>query len=71
MTGHLDARRAMIAKAIDEVQLTHIVSMVSDGKDSAASHAAAIELGLNIDLVVYGKTGCAPPAKSICLRRCA
>lgn len=35
---------------------THIVSMVSGGKDSSASDAVARELGIKIDLVIHGNT---------------
>lgn len=43
---------------------THIVSMVSGGKDSAASHAIAEELGIKIDLIIHGNTRCGIPETS-------
>lgn len=35
-----------------------IVTMVSGGRDSAACHALAVELGLPITLSIHGRTGC-------------
>ncbi len=52
----LDRSRAIYAAALAEVRPDYIVSMVSGGKDSAASHAVAIELGVPIDLVIHGNT---------------
>lgn len=49
---------ALIKSAIAEFDPTHIVSMVSGGKDSAASHAMALEMGLKVDLVIHGNTRC-------------
>lgn len=49
---------ALIKAVVADFDPTHIVSMVSGGKDSAASHAMAIELGLKIDLVIHGNTRC-------------
>lgn len=48
----------IVKKAIEEFSPTHIVSMVSGGKDSAASDQVARELGLKIDFVIHGNTGC-------------
>lgn len=47
-----------VADAIADVRPTHIVSMVSGGKDSAASDAVARELGVKIDFVMHGNTRC-------------
>jgi 3'-phosphoadenosine 5'-phosphosulfate sulfotransferase (PAPS reductase)/FAD synthetase len=44
--------------AVDMFSPDYIVSMVSGGKDSAASHAVATEIGLPINLVIHGRTGC-------------
>lgn len=55
---------AIIKQAIDKYRPTHIVSMVSGGKDSACSHAVAVELGLDIDLIIHGKTRCGIPETS-------
>lgn len=55
---------ARLVEAVDEFRPTHIVSMVSGGKDSAASHAVAEELGVKIDLIIHGKTGCGIPETS-------
>ena len=56
---------ARIAReAIEQISPTHIVSMVSGGKDSAASHAVAQALGLKVDLIIHGNTRCGIPQTS-------
>lgn len=58
-------KSAQILKdAIEKFNPTHIVSMVSGGKDSAASDQVARELGANIDMVVHGNTRCGIPQTS-------
>lgn len=47
-----------IKTAIEWYSPKHIVTMVSGGKDSAACHALAVELGLPITMTVHGRTGC-------------
>ncbi len=59
--SRLAESRAIIERAISGFSPTHIVSMVSGGKDSACSHAVAVELGLKIDLVIHGNTRCGIP----------
>lgn len=54
----------ILQSAIDEVDPHYVVSMVSGGKDSAASHAVAKELGIKIDLVIHGNTRCGIPETS-------
>jgi 3'-phosphoadenosine 5'-phosphosulfate sulfotransferase (PAPS reductase)/FAD synthetase len=54
----------IIKSAITEFSPTHIVSMVSGGRDSACSHAVAEELGLKIDLIIHGNTRCGIPQTS-------
>lgn len=54
----------IVRAAVAEFNPTHIVSMVSGGKDSAASDQVARELGLKIDLVVHGNTRCGIPETS-------
>lgn len=54
----------IVRRAVAEFNPTHIVSMVSGGKDSAASDQVARELGLKIDLVVHGNTRCGIPETS-------
>lgn len=44
--------------ALEWFQPTHIVTMVSGGKDSAACHQLAIELGLPVTMTIHGRTGC-------------
>lgn len=59
------AESAKILKdAIDRFQPTHFVSMVSGGKDSAASDQIARELGVKIDFVIHGNTRCGIPETS-------
>lgn len=59
------ADSARIAKdALEKINPTHVVSMVSGGKDSAASHAVAIALGIKVDLVIHGNTRCGIPQTS-------
>lgn len=57
----LDRSRAIVRQAIDQFRPTHIVSMVSGGKDSACSDQVARDLGLKIDFVIHGNTGCGIP----------
>lgn len=52
----IDDSRQIIQQAIEEFNPTHIVSMVSGGKDSAASDMIARELNIPIDLVIHGNT---------------
>lgn len=54
----------ILAEAIDQFSPTHIVSMVSGGKDSAASDQVARELGVDIDFVMHGNTRCGIPQTS-------
>lgn len=54
----------IVRRAVDQFNPTHIVSMVSGGKDSAASDQVARELGIKIDLVVHGNTRCGIPETS-------
>lgn len=44
--------------AVEWYQPKAIVTMVSGGKDSAACHALAVEIGLPITLTIHGRTGC-------------
>lgn len=52
---------AILREAIDQFNPTDIISMVSGGKDSAASDAVARELGVNIRFVMHGNTRCGIP----------
>jgi 3'-phosphoadenosine 5'-phosphosulfate sulfotransferase (PAPS reductase)/FAD synthetase len=58
----LSSQRLRVAVA--EFNPTHVVSMVSGGKDSACSHAVAEELGVKIDLIIHGNTRCGIPDTS-------
>jgi 3'-phosphoadenosine 5'-phosphosulfate sulfotransferase (PAPS reductase)/FAD synthetase len=60
----LDRSAAILKQAVDQFNPTHIVSMVSGGKDSAASDHVARELGVKIDLVMHGNTRCGIPETS-------
>lgn len=57
----IESSHEIIRRAIDAFSPTHIVSMVSGGKDSAASDQVARELGIKIDLVIHGNTRCGIP----------
>ena len=57
----LESSAKILRKAIDETSPTYVVSMVSGGRDSAASHAVAQELGVKIDLTIHGRTGTGIP----------
>lgn len=60
----LDHSLRILRGAIEIHQPDFVVSMVSGGKDSAASHAVAVELGVKIDLVIHGNTRCGIPETS-------
>jgi 3'-phosphoadenosine 5'-phosphosulfate sulfotransferase (PAPS reductase)/FAD synthetase len=64
-----DGRAESLAKALAwseqfmrqvmaEYQPTHIISMVSGGRDSAPSDAVLRAFGIKVDLVIHGRTGC-------------
>ncbi len=46
----------IIRNALASYQPTHIVAMVSGGRDSAAAYGAAEEMGLPVDLILHGNT---------------
>lgn len=58
------ASAAILRAAIERFAPTHIVSMVSGGKDSAASDQVAREVGAKIDFVMHGNTRCGIPETS-------
>jgi 3'-phosphoadenosine 5'-phosphosulfate sulfotransferase (PAPS reductase)/FAD synthetase len=60
----IDSSKEILRTAIDRFNPTHIVSMVSGGKDSAASHAIAEELGVKIDFIIHGNTRTGIPETS-------
>jgi len=60
----IDSSVQILRDAIDQFNPTHIVSMVSGGKDSAASDQVARELGAKIDFVIHGNTRCGIPETS-------
>lgn len=51
----------IFSEAVARFNPTHVVSMVSGGKDSATSHAVAEELGIKINMIIHGRTGCGIP----------
>jgi len=57
----MDSSVAILREAIEQFSPTHIVSMVSGGKDSAASDQVARELGAKLDFVMHGNTRCGIP----------
>ncbi len=58
---NLESSQQIFRDAVEMFNPTHIVSMVSGGKDSAASDEVARELGVKIDLVIHGNTRCGIP----------
>jgi len=64
----VDGSAAILAEAVERFNPTHIVSMVSGGKDSAASDQVARELGANINFVMHGNTRCGIPETSAFVR---
>jgi 3'-phosphoadenosine 5'-phosphosulfate sulfotransferase (PAPS reductase)/FAD synthetase len=64
----LESSAQILSNAVEYFNPTHIVSMVSGGKDSAASDQVARELGVKIDFVMHGNTGCGIPATSSFVR---
>ena len=61
MNSPLNKSANILSEAIERFSPTHIVSMVSGGKDSAASDQVARELGVKIDFVMHGNTRCGIP----------
>lgn len=57
-TVNIQSSAEILKAAIDRFNPTHFVSMVSGGKDSAASDQVARELGIKIDFVMHGNTRC-------------
>jgi 3'-phosphoadenosine 5'-phosphosulfate sulfotransferase (PAPS reductase)/FAD synthetase len=64
MSAALSSSSAILRQAVAEFSPTHIISMVSGGKDSAASDQIARELGVKIDFVMHGNTRCGIPQTS-------
>jgi 3'-phosphoadenosine 5'-phosphosulfate sulfotransferase (PAPS reductase)/FAD synthetase len=54
----VESSATILRDAIDQFSPTHVISMVSGGKDSAASDQMARELGAKIDFVMHGNTRC-------------
>lgn len=61
MDALIENSARILAEAMEAYRPTHIVSMVSGGKDSAASDQIARELGVKIDYVMHGNTRCGIP----------
>jgi 3'-phosphoadenosine 5'-phosphosulfate sulfotransferase (PAPS reductase)/FAD synthetase len=57
----ISSAASILREAIDQFSPTHFVSMVSGGRDSAASDQVARELGVNISFVMHGNTRCGIP----------
>ncbi len=62
--GQFENSLKIFKDAVDQFAPTHIVSMVSGGKDSAASDAVARQLGIKIDFCLHGNTRCGIPETS-------
>ena len=58
----------ILAEAMEQFRPTHTISMVSGGKDSAASDQVARELGVKIDMVMHGNTRCGIPETTTFVR---
>lgn len=65
----IESSAAILAEAVERFSPTHIVSMVSGGKDSAASDQIARELGAKINFVMHGNTRCGIPETSEFVRQ--
>ena len=57
----VEANSRILSDALERYHPTHIVSMVSGGKDSAASDAVLREIGVVPDFVIHGNTRCGIP----------
>jgi len=57
----IESSQQIFREAVELFRPTHIVSMVSGGKDSAASDSVAREIGAKIDMVIHGNTRCGIP----------
>jgi 3'-phosphoadenosine 5'-phosphosulfate sulfotransferase (PAPS reductase)/FAD synthetase len=57
----IQASAELMDRVIREYQPTHIVSLVSGGRDSAANHEVAKLLGIKVDLIMHGRTGTGIP----------
>lgn len=62
--AHIAKSASILREAIEMFNPTHIVSMVSGGKDSAASDQVLRELEAKIDLVIHGNTRTGIPETS-------
>lgn len=62
--SQLESSKNILKSAIAEFKPTHIVSMVSGGKDSASSHAVLQEFGVRPDFIIHGNTRCGIPETS-------
>lgn len=68
-TDILEQANTIFRDAVERFNPTHIVSMVSGGKDSAASDQVARELGAKIDFAMHGNTRCGIPETTMFVRR--
>lgn len=59
----------MLKAAIEQFSPTHVISMVSGGKDSAASDQVARELNVKVDFVMHGNTRCGIPETTDFVRK--
>lgn len=60
----IESSAKIYQEAVETFAPTHVVSMVSGGRDSACSYAVAEELGINLDLIIHGNTRCGIPQTS-------
>jgi 3'-phosphoadenosine 5'-phosphosulfate sulfotransferase (PAPS reductase)/FAD synthetase len=64
----IESSAQILRDAIARFRPTHVVSMVSGGKDSAASDCVAREVGARIDIVMHGNTRCGIPQTTTFVR---
>lgn len=57
----LDGSYRILVTAIRQFKPTYIMSMISGGRDSAASHQVLLDFGIKIDGIIHGNTRCGIP----------
>lgn len=60
-TSAIERSDGFMKRIAAEFQPTHVVAMVSGGRDSAVAYALADQMGLKIDLILHGRTGTGIP----------
>lgn len=60
-TAAIERSARMIARVAADYQPTHVVAMVSGGRDSAAAYELCAATGVKVDLILHGRTGTGIP----------